>query len=99
MLFSDVLSIYYAHRTLSNMAAGAGARGNARLPPEVNRVLFVKNLPFKITPDVRKRGGVLKELCFFTKGVFVLIASNEHVSFFLFFFFFLLLGCVYKGNV
>ncbi|KAI8366740.1 uncharacterized protein BYT42DRAFT_595848 [Radiomyces spectabilis] len=24
---------------------------NARLPPEVNRVLFVKNLPFKITTE------------------------------------------------
>ncbi|GAB5366307.1 hypothetical protein AAMO2058_001132700 [Amorphochlora amoebiformis] len=26
-------------------------RANARLPPEVNRILFVKNLPFKITAD------------------------------------------------
>ena len=29
-----------------------GARkGNARLPPEVNRVLYVRNLPFKITSE------------------------------------------------
>ncbi|KAI8077928.1 uncharacterized protein B0P05DRAFT_491871 [Gilbertella persicaria] len=26
-------------------------RNNVRLPPEVNRVLFVRNLPFKITTD------------------------------------------------
>ncbi|GBG67365.1 hypothetical protein CBR_g501 [Chara braunii] len=29
----------------------AGRRGNARLPPEVNRVLYVRNLPFNITAD------------------------------------------------
>ena len=28
-----------------------GRKGNARLPPEVNRILFVKNLPFKITAE------------------------------------------------
>mmetsp|Transcript_2606 Transcript_2606/g.5970 ORF Transcript_2606/g.5970 Transcript_2606/m.5970 type:complete len:121 (+) Transcript_2606:239-601(+) len=27
------------------------ARANARLPPEVNRIIFVKNLPFKITAE------------------------------------------------
>ena len=26
-------------------------RSNNRLPPEVNRVLFVRNLPFKITAE------------------------------------------------
>mmetsp|Transcript_16814 Transcript_16814/g.20201 ORF Transcript_16814/g.20201 Transcript_16814/m.20201 type:complete len:121 (-) Transcript_16814:117-479(-) len=26
-------------------------RANARLPPEVNRIIFVKNLPFKITAE------------------------------------------------
>merc|ERR1712188_304986 len=26
-------------------------RANARLPPEVNRVLYVRNLPFKISSD------------------------------------------------
>lgn len=26
-------------------------RQNVRLPPEVNRILFVRNLPFKITPE------------------------------------------------
>ena len=31
-------------------AAGAKHR-NARLPPEVNRVLYVRNLPFNITAD------------------------------------------------
>lgn len=34
------------------MAFAATARNqNARLPPEVNRALFVRNLPFKITSD------------------------------------------------
>ncbi|EQC30741.1 pre-mRNA branch site p14-like protein [Saprolegnia diclina VS20] len=31
--------------------ASQGRRGNARLPPEVNRVLYVRNLPFKISSD------------------------------------------------
>ncbi|KAI9021602.1 hypothetical protein J3Q64DRAFT_1718374 [Phycomyces blakesleeanus] len=31
-------------------AVNKGGRG-ARLPPEVNRVLFVRNLPFKITAE------------------------------------------------
>ncbi|KAK6168005.1 hypothetical protein SNE40_021917 [Patella caerulea] len=26
-------------------------RGNVRLPPEVNRILYIKNLPYKITPE------------------------------------------------
>ena len=29
----------------------ANVKRNARLPPEVNRILFVKNLPFKITAE------------------------------------------------
>ncbi|KAF1332811.1 Pre-mrna branch site p14-like protein, partial [Globisporangium splendens] len=35
------------------MAAMAtqGRRGNARLPPEVNRILYVRNLPFKISSE------------------------------------------------
>ena len=28
-----------------------GRRANVRLPPEVNRVLYVRNLPFKITAE------------------------------------------------
>merc|ERR1719456_1992541 len=28
-----------------------GARRNVRLAPEVNRILYVRNLPYKITPD------------------------------------------------
>ncbi|GLD92210.1 hypothetical protein PINS_up000743 [Pythium insidiosum] len=31
--------------------ATQGRRGNARLPPEVNRVLYVRNLPFKISSE------------------------------------------------
>lgn len=34
------------------MAAALGIRrGNARLPPEVNRVLYVRNLPFNISSE------------------------------------------------
>eukprot|EP01115_Flamella_aegyptia_P002322 TRINITY_DN136347_c0_g1_i1.p1 TRINITY_DN136347_c0_g1~~TRINITY_DN136347_c0_g1_i1.p1 ORF type:complete len:126 (+),score=29.23 TRINITY_DN136347_c0_g1_i1:23-379(+) len=29
----------------------ATKRANARLPPEVNRILYVRNLPFKITSE------------------------------------------------
>jgi len=28
-----------------------GRRGNVRLPPEVNRILYIRNLPFKITSE------------------------------------------------
>ncbi|KAF0689118.1 Aste57867_19390 [Aphanomyces stellatus] len=28
-----------------------GRRGNSRLPPEVNRALYVRNLPFKISSE------------------------------------------------
>ena len=27
------------------------AGANSRLPPEVNRILYVRNLPFKVTPE------------------------------------------------
>ncbi|RUP51264.1 14 kDa subunit splicing factor 3b [Jimgerdemannia flammicorona] len=33
------------------MANAGKPRANVRLPPEVNRVLFVRNLPFKITAE------------------------------------------------
>ena len=33
------------------MAAITAARRNSRLPPEVNRVLYVRNLPFNITNE------------------------------------------------
>ena len=29
----------------------ANLGANLRLPPEVNRALYVRNLPFKITPE------------------------------------------------
>jgi pre-mRNA branch site protein p14 len=32
-------------------AASLGRRSNTRLPPEVNRVLYVRNLPFKISSE------------------------------------------------
>eukprot|EP01027_Heterolobosea_sp_BB2_P024489 GEZU01036892.1.p1 GENE.GEZU01036892.1~~GEZU01036892.1.p1 ORF type:complete len:162 (+),score=45.62 GEZU01036892.1:65-487(+) len=35
----------------SSGVVAARARPNVRLPPEVNRVLFVRNLPFKITAE------------------------------------------------
>src|SRR5215208_5157716 len=40
---------YFAYHTRQSIMATV--RRNARLPPEVNRVLFVKNLPFKITAE------------------------------------------------
>ena len=33
------------------MEAAGGKNRNARLPPEVNRALYVRNLPFNITSD------------------------------------------------
>uniref|UniRef100_A0A7S0X1R3 RRM domain-containing protein n=1 Tax=Chlamydomonas leiostraca TaxID=1034604 RepID=A0A7S0X1R3_9CHLO len=33
------------------MAAAAARARNQRLPPEVNRILFVRNLPFQISAD------------------------------------------------
>lgn len=33
------------------MAAISLRKGNTRLPPEVNRVLYVRNLPFNITSE------------------------------------------------
>lgn len=39
----------------SEMSSGGqpqgGRKANSRLPPEVNRVLYVRNLPFKITAE------------------------------------------------
>lgn len=32
-------------------AVTQGRRANIRLPPEVNRILFVRNLPFKISAE------------------------------------------------
>lgn len=34
----------------AGLGGGAGGRSN-RLPPEVNRILYVKNLPYKITSE------------------------------------------------
>ncbi|CAG7823331.1 unnamed protein product [Allacma fusca] len=33
------------------MAMGMQRRANVRLPPEVNRVLYIRNLPYKITSE------------------------------------------------
>ena len=33
------------------MALAGRPRANVRLPPDVNRILFVRNLPFKITSE------------------------------------------------
>ncbi|CAM0877224.1 unnamed protein product [Alopecurus aequalis] len=33
------------------MAAASLRKGNARLPPEVNRAIFVRNLPFNISSE------------------------------------------------
>jgi pre-mRNA branch site protein p14 len=33
------------------MAMAMGRKQNVRLPPEVNRILYIKNLPYKITAE------------------------------------------------
>jgi len=33
------------------MAMGARGRAGGKLPPEVNRILYIKNLPYKITAE------------------------------------------------
>jgi len=38
-------------RLASDVGRGRGFRANVRLPPEVNRAIYVRNLPFKISTD------------------------------------------------
>lgn len=39
-------------RKMNDFAAGSSRKStNSRLPPEVNRILYVRNLPFKITAE------------------------------------------------
>ena len=44
----------------------SSSKTNIRLPPEVNRALYVKNLPFKITPeelfDIFGKYGVIRQI-------------------------------------
>ncbi|KAJ1994030.1 hypothetical protein H4R33_000432 [Dimargaris cristalligena] len=48
------------------MAMNLKARANVRLPPEVNRILFIRNLPFKITNedlyDLFGRYGAIRQI-------------------------------------
>ena len=44
------LICFREHYRTSEMAMNR-ARANVRLPPEVNRVLYVRNLPYKITSE------------------------------------------------
>ncbi|XP_066269558.1 splicing factor 3B subunit 6-like [Branchiostoma lanceolatum] len=45
-----VVVTYYL-TTASKMAMQAARKANVRLPPEVNRILYVRNLPYKITAE------------------------------------------------
>lgn len=50
--FSRIFSHFPSIQTASStMAAISLRKGNTRLPPEVNRVLYVRNLPFNITSE------------------------------------------------
>ncbi len=44
--FLTIISIKMSMEELNR-----GRKGNIRLPPEVNRLLYVRNLPFKITAE------------------------------------------------
>lgn len=46
------LQRFHFHFDINKMESlTQGRRANVRLPPEVNRVLYVRNLPFKITAE------------------------------------------------
>jgi pre-mRNA branch site protein p14 len=51
---------------MSANVTAAPSRANARLPPEVNRVLYVRNLPFNITSedvyDIFGKYGALRQV-------------------------------------
>jgi len=48
---SDFILKYLSAKKNNNMAMAMQKRANLRLPPEVNRVLYVRNLPYKITAE------------------------------------------------
>merc|ERR1739838_999027 len=45
------LVVTFLYYNLFKMAMQAAKRANVRLPPEVNRILYIRNLPYKITAE------------------------------------------------
>ncbi len=66
LAFSEDCSV----ESTSKMAMNK-ARANVRLPPEVNRVLYVRNLPYKITAeemyDIFGKYGAIRQIRFVAK--------------------------------
>ncbi|MGH0135260.1 UNVERIFIED_CONTAM: hypothetical protein FKN15_056085 [Acipenser sinensis] len=49
--YSFILKRIVRSQKFAKMAMQAAKRANIRLPPEVNRILYIRNLPYKITAE------------------------------------------------
>ena len=48
--------------TLESLCMSVLCALQVRLPPEVNRILYVKNLPFRVTADIFGKYGALRQI-------------------------------------